>query len=100
MSEDATLFKRLMNSKFDGCQLLATTEAPALNRTMKVYRIGNRRDVIGIHDGIDSWIASPGSCLRDLKIPQLLESQTPVIARRAVVTTSTKPTVRRKLINV
>jgi hypothetical protein len=44
------LLKKLMNSKFAECKLIAQTEDEARGRIIKVYKIQDRLDIIGLHD--------------------------------------------------
>lgn len=99
MSDDGTLFKRLLSSKFKGCTLLAETIDQGRKRPVKIYLIDTRQDVVGINDSVDCWIATPTVSFPALKLPNLIKNAIanikPVIRQRV---TLNQPIQRRKLI--
>lgn len=63
-------YNGLMNTHFKSCQKLAEVHDPHRDRMMAAFFIG-REDLVGISDGVDSWLAHPDSLIH-LKVKEPL----------------------------
>lgn len=50
-------FNSLINTHFKSCQLIHTEQDENRNRLMNFFVIQDHKDLVGISDGVDSWIA-------------------------------------------
>lgn len=50
-------FNAYMNSHFSGCRLLARARDVARNRDVTIHQIPGFWDVVGVSDGVESWVA-------------------------------------------
>jgi len=66
-------FNTLFEKRFLGCPLLATMRDEPRDRTVKIFYI-NEPGLVGVNDGIDTWISPVKGCFHNLK-EGLLESQ-------------------------
>lgn len=55
--------------KYEGKPLLAEMPDPHRGRTLRAYYIG-RDDLVGMHDGIDSWIMKVGAGAYAMKLEE------------------------------
>lgn len=52
-----TRFNFFMNTHFSSCRLIARARDLCRNRNVTIHQIPGYWDVVGISDGIDSWVA-------------------------------------------
>lgn len=50
-------FTFYLRSGFDSCRLLAETRDVHRNRDVRVYMLPGEFEYVGVHDGVDKWIA-------------------------------------------
>lgn len=50
-------YNRHFANHFSSCRLLAYAYDPHRQRDVKLYMIPGEVEVVGVHDGVDSWIA-------------------------------------------
>jgi len=62
-------FNTYMNSHFSGCRLLGEGEDLHRNRHVKLYVIPGHVDVVGVSDGVDSWLAPANNGIDYFTIP-------------------------------
>jgi hypothetical protein len=84
---------RLFDKRFKGCPLLATMEDEARGRTVKIFYI-EQPTLVGVWDGVDTWISAVKGCFRNLK-EGLLESQIALAAEGKI---APEVAQRRKLV--
>lgn len=65
-------FNNLIHTKFRGCQQIGFLDDPHVGRHLRIYKLpesvlNNGEDLVGIHDGSSSWVASPKHCLFHMK---------------------------------
>ena len=86
-------YNRLFDKRFAGQPLLATMEDEARGRTVKIFYI-EQPTLVGVWDGVDTWISAVKGCFRNLK-EGLLESQIALAAEGKIAPEALQ---RRKLI--
>ncbi len=62
-------FNRYMGNHFAGCRLLGEGQDLWRHRQVKIYFIPGRQDVVGVSDGVDSWIAPAGTGIDYFSVP-------------------------------
>lgn len=62
----------MLRNHFRGHTLLGEMEDSNRGRTVRAYLIKDRTDIVGVSDGVDSWIAGPHSCLYSLNLPEVI----------------------------
>lgn len=99
-------FNALFEKKFLGCPLLATMRDEPRDRTVKIFYI-NEPGLVGVNDGIDTWISPVKGCFHNLK-EGLLESQIILAAAGSVKpeqevrprhTMPARPLMQRRLVH-
>lgn len=93
------------SNQFSACRLLKTGRDPHRERDVKIYAIPGEFDVVGITDGVDSWVAPVATgFLEDVrKMLQRIQAgedvQPTTSPRRRIATAEveTTPTGRRRV---
>lgn len=58
---------------FRGCELLAESRDEHRNRVLKYYFM-NTNEVVGVSDGVDSWVTGPQACHSVPRLVQLVRA--------------------------
>lgn len=63
-------YNNMMKNHFAGKTQIASMPDPGRGRTIKVFFLDD--EVVGLSDGTDAWVASPGACCLALRLPDLI----------------------------
>ena len=91
-------YNRLFQSKFRGCQQIGYVNRDDGKVHLRVFKLPDETELVGIYDGIDCWAANQKYCLFGMKPgndPNRPESHLTSTCKRVNVLGST---TRRKLI--
>lgn len=98
-------FKHLIRTKFAGKRVIAEVPDTGRNRTIRVFDIDSDVDV-GMHDGVDSWIATAATAVRHPDLVAALAASRSAPRQRVRLaddrtrTSDASPQQRRRLLNV
>lgn len=100
-------YNRYFADGFRSCRLLATGHDPHRNRQVQVRMIPGEYELVGMHDGVDSWVAPVISpflhhvkrCLDEIlkggnPAPILLGGEAKPAARKRVVIKEPEPEIK------
>ena len=94
-----TRFNNHFNNNFGSCRCIAKAWDHCRNRDVSIYQIPNEIEVVGIHDGTDSWVAPVRDEIFSVPIAKLMdELRAGVIIKLPVVMGQPIKTGRRRLI--
>jgi hypothetical protein len=82
-----------LKNGFDSCRLLAQTRDVHRNRDVRVYMLPGEFEYVGVHDGVDKWIAPVIANPFSVDVRKLLAA----IASGSVATPESLPRQRVKL---
>ena len=88
-------YNHLFESHFQGCLHLASYHDSHRKRDAKVFMVPGDHEIVGISDGVDSWIAPANTSVAGYSLLALLES-----VRAGTFQGATPAKVPRRHINV
>lgn len=66
-------YNHLLNSHFSSCPLIAEIKDEGHGRVIKAHYIDSLTEV-GLHDGVDSWVASAATAFRTPDLSQTIKT--------------------------
>lgn len=70
----STLFNQYLNCHFRNCHEIAGTYSESYKRVVRIFYIPGYYDVVGISDGVDSWIANATASVCGINVRRILDS--------------------------
>lgn len=67
-------YNHLFESHFQGCLHIAGYQDPHRNRDVRIYMIPGDHSMVGICDGVDTWVAPANTTVAGVNLQAVLEA--------------------------